>query len=316
MHGLKLLSGTSNPQLSREISTLLDVDLTPTNVRRFSDGELYCEFAENIRGEDVYIVQSTCTPVNDNIMELLIMLDAARRASAGSVTAVIPYYGYGRQDRKVTPRSPITAKLVADILATAGANRVIAMDLHASQIQAFFNVPFDHLYALPVLNEDMKARFGNKEVVIVSPDAGGVERARAYAKHLDNAKIAIIDKRRPEANVAEIMHIIGDVKGKIAVLLDDMIDTAGTITNAASALQREGATEVYAYCTHPVLSGKAVERLKASPLKAVICSNTIPLSPEAKAIGKIEQLSVAMLLAKAISRIHKGESLSALFSVT
>jgi ribose-phosphate pyrophosphokinase len=310
----RLFSGNSNPALAEAVAAVLEKQLSEARVGRFSDGEILVEIGENVRGLDAYIIQSTCTDANQNLMELLIMIDALKRASAGAITAVIPYYGYARQDRKVAPRVPITAKLVADLLVAAGATRVVSMDMHAGQIQGFFNIPFDHLYAAPVLLEHMKKRFDGKgeEVVVVSPDAGGVERARAYSKRL-GAQLGIVDKRRPKANVAEVLNVIGDVKGRVTVLLDDMIDTAGTLTQAANALVDEGAARVYAYATHAVLSGPAVERINKSPIEEVVVTDTIPLSAAAAACPKIRQLSVARLLGEAIKRIHQADSLSSLF---
>ena len=309
----KVFSGTSNPALAKDICAYLERPLSRAEVGRFSDGEVAVEIGENARGVDCYVVQSTCTPSSDNLMELLIMVDALKRASAGSIAAVIPYYGYARQDRKVAPRTPITAKLVADLLTAAGANRVLSMDMHAGQIQGFFNIPFDHLYAAPVLLDTMKKRFPDSEkVVVVSPDAGGVERARAYSKRL-GAPLAIVDKRRTKPNVAEVMHLIGDVGGKDAILLDDMIDTAGTLTHAAAALMEKGARSVVAYATHPVFSGPAIKRLNDSAIQEVVVTDTIPLSAEAAQSPKIKQLSVAKLFGEAIRRIHSADSLSSLF---
>ncbi len=273
--------------------------------------EIAIEIGENVRGVDVYLLQSTCTPVNDSLIEMLIMADALRRASAASITAVMPYYGYARQDRKVAGRTPITAKLVADLIATAGIDRVVTVDLHAGQIQGFFNIPVDNLFAMPVLLDQLRA-MPLQDAVMVSPDAGGVERARAYAKRL-NASLAIIDKRRERANVSEVMHIIGDVKGKDCVLLDDMIDTAGTLTNAARALHAEGARKIYAAATHAVLSGPAVNRIVDSPLTEVIVTDTIPLRDEAKACSKFRVATVSRLLAEAVRRIHNSDSISSLF---
>jgi len=309
-----LFAGNSNRKLAQAVAEVLERPLSNAKVGRFSDGEIQVEISENVRGMDCYIIQSTCTDANQNLMELLIMIDALKRASAGSITAVMPYYGYARQDRKVAPRVPITAKLVADLIVAAGATRVVSMDMHAGQIQGFFNIPFDHLYAAPILLEHMKRRFDGKteEVVVVSPDAGGVERARAYSKRL-GAGLGIVDKRRVKANVAEVMNVIGDVQGKVTVLLDDMIDTAGTLTQAANALVDEGAAKVYAYATHAVLSGPAVERITKSPIEEVVVTDTIPLSPEAAACPKIRQLGVARLLGEAIKRIHQADSLSSLF---
>jgi ribose-phosphate pyrophosphokinase len=309
-----LFAGNSNRKLAQAVAEVLERPLSNAKVNRFSDGEIQVEISENVRGMDCYIIQSTCTDANQNLMELLIMIDALKRASAGSITAVMPYYGYARQDRKVAPRVPITAKLVADLIVAAGATRVVSMDMHAGQIQGFFNIPFDHLYAAPILLEHMKRRFDGKteEVVVVSPDAGGVERARAYSKRL-GAGLGIVDKRRVKANVAEVMNVIGDVQGKVTVILDDMIDTAGTLTQAANALVDKGAAKVYAYATHAVLSGPAVERITKSPIEEVVVTDTIPLSPEAAACSKIRQLGVARLLGEAIKRIHQADSLSSLF---
>jgi ribose-phosphate pyrophosphokinase len=309
---MKLISGTANPELAQKISEYLATPLVQTKITRFSDGEIFVEIKENVRGADVFIIQPTCPPVNENLVELLIMIDAARRASARRITAVIPYYGYARQDRKTAPRTPITAKLVANVIVVAGARRVLTMDLHAGQIQGFFDIPVDHLYAMPVFLEYLKDKFRGEEIVIVSPDAGGVERAREYAKRL-NATMAIVDKRRPRPNESEVMNIIGDVKDKIAVIIDDMIDTAGTICKAASAIMDRGAKEVYAVATHPVLSGPAVERLAQSPIKEVVVSDTIPLREEAQRLDKIKVLSVSKLLGEAIRRIHTDDSISSLF---
>jgi len=312
LNHMKLISGTANPELAQKISEYLATPLVQTKITRFSDGEIFVEIKENVRGADVFIIQPTCPPVNENLVELLIMIDAARRASARRITAVIPYYGYARQDRKTAPRTPITAKLVANVIVVAGARRVLTMDLHAGQIQGFFDIPVDHLYAMPVFLEYLKAKFRVEEIVIVSPDAGGVERAREYAKRL-NATMAIVDKRRPRPNESEVMNIIGDVKDKIAVIIDDMIDTAGTICKAASAIMERGAKEVYAVATHPVLSVPAVERLAQSPIKEVIVSDTIPLREEAQRVDKIKVLSVSKLLGEAIRRIHTDDSISSLF---
>lgn len=310
---IKIFAGTSNPDLASKIVELLDVPLGTMRSMRFSDGEMYIEVGENVRNADVYIVQSTCTPANENLMELLIIIDCLKRASAKNICAVIPYYGYARQDRKVAPRTPITSKLVADLLSAAGATRVLSVDLHAGQIQGFFDIPCDHLFAKPILLGHMLNEFSNPdEAVMVSPDAGGVERARSYAKRLGTG-LAIIDKRRPKANIAKIMNIVGEVEGLDAILLDDMVDTAGTLTEAARALKDKGARRVLAYSTHPVLSGPAIERLIESPIEKLIVTDTIPLGDEAKACGKIEVLSIAPLLAKALRRIHVGESVSSLF---
>ena len=308
---LKIFAGNSNIPLAEDICQHFGVPLGKSEVKSFSDGEICVEIQESVRGMEVYVIQSICNPGNKNLMELLIMLDALKRASAHAITAVIPYYGYARQDRKVAPRTPITAKLIADLITVAGATRALCMDLHAGQIQGFFNIPVDNLYATPVLLEYIQKHYKDN-TVIVSPDAGGVERARAFAKRLQT-NFAMIDKRRPAPNVAEIMNIIGDVSGKICILLDDMIDTAGTITQAADALMKRGAREVYACCTHPVLSGPAIDSLKKSPLKEVIVTNTIPLSDEARGLSKIKSLTVAPLLGEAIKRIHCGESVSSLF---
>ena len=308
-----IFAGNANPPLANAIAQYLELPIGRAKLSRFSDGEVFAEVQENVRGVDVYIVQPTCAPVNDNLMELLVMADALKRASAGSISAVMPYYGYARQDRKVAPRTPITAKLVADLITSAGVDRVVAVDLHSGQIQGFFNKPFDHLYAMPVFLEFLSAKFaGGEAPVFVSPDAGGVERTRAYAKRI-GADLAIIDKRRERANVSEVMHIIGDVEGRVCVLLDDMIDTAGTLTNGAQALVKAGARSVMAAATHAVLSGPAVERIKASPLVQVVVTDTVPLRPDAVATGKFHVLSVAGLLGEAIKRIHNGDSVSSLF---
>ncbi len=308
-----LFSGNANPELAAAIGQYLETPIGKCRVMRFSDGESFVEIGENVRGVDAFVVQSTCTPTNDNVMELLIMVDALRRASAGSITAVIPYYGYGRQDRKVAPRTPITSKLVADLIQTAGVGRVVSVDLHAGQIQGFFNIPFDHLYAMPVFLDDyLKKRF-DASAVFVSPDAGGVERTRAYSKRLD-ASLAIVDKRRERANVSEVVNLIGDIKGKDCIIIDDMIDTAGTLCNAAQAVMREGARRVVAVASHGVLSGPAAERIAASPLEEVVVSNSIPPSAAVKACGKIKQISMARLLGEAIKRIHSSDSVSSLFS--
>jgi len=311
---LVIFSGNSNKPLVKDICAYLKVPVGRCEVGNFSDGETQIEIAENVRGRDVFLVQSTSTPVNDHLMELLIMIDAARRASAESITAVVPYFGYARQDRKVAPRTPITARLVADLITSAGADRFVSMDLHAGQIQGFFDMPSDHLYASPILLEDMKRKYGARpdEVVVVSPDAGGVERARAFAKRL-GATIAIVDKRRPKANVAEVMQIVGDVRGNTAILLDDMIDTAGTLSLGGKALSDSGARKIVAYAVHPVLSGPAIERLQSSPIEEVVVTNTIPLRENAMACKKITQLSVAKIFGEAIHRIHSGDSLSSLF---
>lgn len=308
-----LLSGNANPELAQAIAAYLEAPLGKVKVQRFSDGETFCEIVENVRGVDAFVVQPTSSPVNDHVMELLIMVDALRRASAATITAVIPYYGYARQDRKVAPRTPITSKLVADLIQAAGVDRVVSIDLHAGQIQGFFNIPFDHLYGMPVMLDDYLKKNFDSSAVVVSPDAGGVERARAYSKRL-NASLAIIDKRRERANVSEVMHLIGDVRGKECIIVDDMIDTAGTLVGAAKALVDHGATKVVACATHGVLSGAAISRITDSPLAEVVVSDTIPLSPEAKACPKIKQVTMARLLGEAIKRIHMSDSISSLFA--
>lgn len=308
-----LLSGTSNPELSQRISRHLNKPLADRDIRRFADGEIFVEIQENVRGRACYVIQSTCRPVNDTLMELLITIDALKRASAKEINIVAPYFGYARQDRKVLPRTPISAKLTADLLAAAGATRVLSMDLHAGQIQGFFNIPFDNLFATPVLLSYVQERILPRgEVVVVSPDAGGMERARSLGKRI-NAQIAMIDKRRVAPNVAKAMNIVGDVKGKIAVILDDMIDTAGTLTEAANAVRDQGAVEVFAVASHGVLSGSAIERIQSSALSEVAVTNTIPMSDEARACKKLTQLDVAPLFAEAINRIHHYDSVSNLF---
>ena len=306
-----IFSGRSNRKLSRKICDFLEMPLGSAKLSNFSDGEIQIEIDENVRMKDVFIIQSTCRPVNDNLVELLLMSDALKRASASRITAVIPYYGYARQDKKVSPRVPISAKLVADMITMAGVNRLITVDLHAGQIQGFFNIPVDNLFAAPVLLKYMKKNFSD-DIILVSPDAGGVERARAFAKRLDS-ELAIIDKRRPAPNEAKAMAVIGDVKGKTAIILDDMTDTAGTLTEAASVLIQSGAREVHACCTHPVLSGPALERIEKSPLKSVIVTDTIPLTPQAAASDKIKVLSISKLVGKAIKRIYRGDSVASLF---
>jgi ribose-phosphate pyrophosphokinase len=309
---IRVFTGNSNPALAQKICECLHVPLGAARVRTFSDGEIMIEITENVRGRDVYMVQSTCAPTNNNLMELLIMTDALKRASAATITAVIPYYGYARQDRKAAPRTPITAKLVADLITTAGVDRVVTIDLHAGQIQGFFNIPVDNLYAAPVILEYLKTRFKGEDVVMVSPDAGGTERARAFAKRLE-CTLAVIDKRRTGPNVAEVMHLIGDVRGKIAIILDDMIDTAGTLTQAAKALKENGASAIYACATHGVLSGPAIERINNSDIEEIVLTDTIPLGDKGQQTGKVRMLSVADLLAEAIRRIHEDESVSSLF---
>jgi len=306
-----IFSGNSNPELSKKICDYIGVPLGGEKVKRFSDGEILIEIDENVRQKDVFIIQSTCAPVNENLVELLLMIDAMKRASATRITAVIPYYGYSRQDKKVAPRVPISAKLVADLLTVAGATRIITMDLHAGQIQGFFNIPVDNLFAAAVLIGHIKENFG-KDIVIVSPDAGGVERARAFAKRLD-AQLAIIDKRRDAPNQAKAMAVIGDVTDKTVVILDDMVDTAGTLTEAAGALLEKGAKEIHASCAHAVLSGPAIPRIEASVLKTLIVTDTIPLNSNAQACDKIKMLSIADLVGEAIIRSHKGDSVTSLF---
>jgi ribose-phosphate pyrophosphokinase len=308
---MKVFGGTSNPELTSEVCDYLGIPPGKILAKTFSDGETQVEIHENIRGMDVFVLQSTCSPVNDNIMQLLIIMDALRRSSAKRITAVIPYYGYGRQDRKVKPRVPISAKLVADLITTAGADRVVSMDLHAGQIQGYFNIPVDNLFAAPLLLKYIRTHFDDN-LVIVSPDAGGTERARAFAKRL-GASLAIIDKRRDAPNVAELMNIIGDVEGKTAIILDDMVDTAGTLTQAAAALIDRNAAKVYACCTHPVLSGPAVDRIEASPLVHLVVTNTIPLSERASKSERISVLSVSQLLGETIKRIYNSDSVSTLF---
>ena len=310
MQRMKLFHGNSNRDLAQSVAKYLGVPPGRARVERFSDAEIQVEIEENVRGLDCFVLQSTCAPANRHLMELLIMVDALRRSSAKRITAVIPYYGYARQDRKVAPRVPITAKLVADLIAVAGTDRVLCIDLHAGQIQGFFNIPVDNLYATPVLLPAIQS-FG-KNTCIISPDAGGVERARAYAKRLD-AKLAIIDKRREKANVAQIMHIIGDVEGLECVIVDDMVDTAGTLTEAARALHEAGARGVYAAITHPVLSGPAIERIEKSALQSLVVTDTIPLHDAAKACGKIKVVSIANLVGESIRRITNEESVSSLF---
>lgn len=308
---IRIFSGNSNPQLAARICDNLGVSIGKASVTTFSDGETRVEINENVRGMDVFIIQSTCTPVNVTCMELLIMIDAMKRASAERITAVIPYYGYARQDRKVAPRAPISAKLIADLITTAGATRVLSMDLHAGQIQGFFNIPVDNLFATPVLLDYIRKNY-HDDFVIVSPDTGGVERARAFAKRLDTT-IAIIDKRREGPNESQVMNIIGNVKGKKVIVLDDMIDTAGTIVQAASALKKEGATEIFACCTHAVLSGPAIDRIQESDIKELIVTDTIPLHDGAKTCERIKILSVAGLLSEAVRRIYYNDSISSLF---
>lgn len=311
MHSLVVFSGNSNPELAKSVCRHIGIRLGEATIKTFSDGEIQIEISENVRDKDVFVLQSTCAPVNDHLVELLMMLDAFKRASAKRISAVIPYYGYARQDKKVAPRVPISAKLVADLLTVAGADRVITIDLHAGQIQGFFNIPVDNLFAAPVLLEHIKRELVN-DTVIVSPDAGGVERARAFAKRLDS-QLAIIDKRREAPNMAEAMNVVGNVEGKTAVILDDMVDTAGTLTQAAKALKEHGAAEVDACCAHAVLSGSAVDRINESEIKTLVVTDTNPLSEKAKACKKIRVLSISKLLGEAIHRCHTGSSVSSLF---
>lgn len=308
---IRVFSGNANIALAKKICEKLGVPLGKANVTTFSDGETRVEIDENVRGMDVFIIQSTCSPVNVTLMELLIMIDAMKRASADRITAVVPYYGYARQDRKVAPRAPISAKLVADLITTAGANRVLSTDLHAGQIQGFFNIPVDNLFATPVLIDYMK-KYYDDNTVVVSPDTGGVERARAFGKRL-GASLAIIDKRREGPNEAQVMNIIGNIKGKRVIILDDMIDTAGTVVQAANALKEAGALEVSVCCSHPVLSGPALDRLEASSLKEIIVTDTIPLSERAANFQRIKVLSVSGLLSEAVRRIYYNDSVSSLF---
>ena len=308
---LLLFSGNANPELAKEIAGHLDMEVGNSMVRQFADGEIYLQIQENVRGGDVFVIQPTCTPVERNLMELLLMLDALKRASAERITAVLPYYGYARQDRKDKPRVPISARLVAALLETAGADRVLTLDLHAAQIQGFFDIPVDHLFASPVMIEYFKAQ-NVSGITVVSPDAGGVERARAFAKRL-SAPLAIIDKRREEANVAEVMNVVGEVKGRHCLLVDDLIDTAGTLVKGAEALLEKGALSVSACATHAVLSGPAIERIEASCLKEVVVTNSIPLSEAGKKSSRIRQLSIANLMADAIRSIHEETSVSVLF---
>ncbi len=308
-----VFSGNANPELSLAIAARLNLQLGKAAIGRFSDGEIQVEVVDSVRGKDVFIVQPTCQPANDNIMELLVMVDAIRRASAARITAVIPYFGYSRQDRR--PRSvrvPITAKMVADMICAVGVNRVLTVDLHADQIQGFFNIPVDNVYASPILLGDVwRQKYPN--LIVVSPDVGGVVRARALAKRLDDADLAIIDKRRPRPNEAEVMHIIGSVEGRTCVIVDDMVDTAGTLCMAAKALKKYGAKRVVAYCTHPVLSGRAIDNIRASQLDELVVTDTIPLGEEARSSGRIRVLSVAGMLAEAMARIHREESVSSLY---
>jgi ribose-phosphate pyrophosphokinase len=307
----KIFSGTANEPLAEEVCHFLGMPRGQAQVVRFADGEAYVQIQENVRGCDVFVLQPTCRPVDEHLMELLLMIDALKRASARRITAVIPYFGYARQDRKDKPRSPISSKLVADLLTTAGANRALIVDLHTPQLQGFFNIPVDHLFASPVLVDHFR-KLSLPNLTVVSPDAGGVERARFFAKKVD-AALAIVDKRRVEMNVAEIMHVIGDVNGRTCLIIDDLIDTAGTLVKTAEALLEKGATEVYAACTHPVLSGPAVERICRSPIKEIVVTDSVPLSEAARALSKIKVLSVSDLLARGIRSIHEETSISELF---
>jgi ribose-phosphate pyrophosphokinase len=310
---MKLMTGNSNLPLARAISDYLEVPLTEALVRRFADEEIFVEIMENVRGEDVFVVQSTSYPVNDNLMELLIMIDALKRASAKRITAVLPYFGYARQDRKPGPRTPISAKLVANLVTTAGADRVLSVDLHAGQIQGFFDIPTDNLFAAPVMSQDIRARFGEKNLMVVSPDVGGVVRARALSKRLDNAPLAIVDKRRERAGESEVMNIIGDVEGRFCVLIDDIVDSAGTLCNAAAALKEAGAEDVVAYVTHGVLSGGAVARVEGSALHELVITDSIGNHDTIRDAGKIRHLTIAPLLAEAMRRISDEASVSSLF---
>lgn len=314
MPDIKLFAGNSNPALAEKVSQHLNIPLGKATVGRFSDGEILVEILENVRGRDVFILQSTCSPANDNLMELVIMADAMRRASAANLTAIIPYYGYARQDRRIrSARVPISAKVVADILTSAGFSRVITVDLHAEQIQGFFNIPVDNVYSTAVMLEDLREK-NYPAPLVVSPDVGGVVRARAFAKRLKDSDLAIIDKRRPKPNSAKVMHVIGDVEGRHCILVDDMIDTAGTLCQAAKALKEHGAKNIVAYGTHPVLSGQAISNIEASDLDEVVVADTIPLSPAAQNCRKIRQLSLAGLIAETIYRINHKESVSSMFA--
>ncbi len=310
---MKLITGNSNIQLAQSIADYCDIPLTKASVRRFADEEVFVEIHENVRGEDVFVIQSTSYPANDNLMELLIICDALRRASAKRITAVLPYFGYARQDRKPGPRTPISAKLVANLITTAGANRVLSIDLHAGQIQGFFDIPTDNLFGAPVVSADIQARFGDRNIMVVSPDVGGVVRARALAKRLDNAPLAIVDKRRERAGESEVMNIIGDVEGRFCILIDDIVDSAGTLCNAAAALKAAGAEDVVAYCTHGVLSGGAVARVEGSALLELVVTDSIGTPDTAAAAKKIRHLTIAPLLGEAIKRIADESSVSSLF---
>ena len=310
---MMVFSGNSNPELARKVADRLYLGLGSAKVGKFSDGEITVELNENVRGKDVFVLQSTCEPTNDNLMELLLIIDSLRRASAARITAVVPYFGYARQDRRVrSARVPISAKVVADMMVSVGVDRVLTVDLHAEQIQGFFTCPVDNVYASPVLNAGIE-QANYDDVIVVSPDIGGVVRARAIAKQLDDAELAIVDKRRPRANESEVMNLIGDVEGRTALLVDDMVDTAGTLCSAATALKERGAIKVVAYCTHAVLSGKALENIRGSSLDELVVTDTIPLSAEAKSISNIRQLTISDLLAESIRRVSNEESISALF---
>ena len=311
MNGISIFTGNSNPGLAQDISDYIAKPLGSAKLNRFSDGEIQVEIHENVRRQEVFVLQSTCAPVNENLFELLLMIDALKRSSASRITAVIPYFGYARQDKKVAPRVPISAKLVADLLTSTGVHRIITLDLHAAQIQGFFNIPVDNLYAAPVMLDHIKTNF-TSNLVVVSPDAGGVERARAFAKRL-NASLAIVDKRRSAPNKAKAMAIIGEVKDKTAIVLDDMVDTAGTLTEAAGVIKSNGADAVHACCTHPVLSGPAVDRIGNSELDSLLVTDTIPLSDQARACDKIKILSIANLVGEAIIRSYRGDSVNSLF---
>lgn len=313
MRRIVLVSGTSNKNLSSKISDFLDVPLVDPQVKKFANGEIFCEIEKNVRGADVFLIQTLSAPVNDNLMELLIMIDALKRASAHSITAVVPHYGYARQDRKASPRTPITAKLIADMITAAGASRVVTMDLHAGQIQGFFNIPFDNIFASPVILDYIKKNIDQENLVLVSPDAGGVERVRWYAKRL-NKEIAMIDKRRTGINVAKAMNIVGEVEGKDVIIIDDMIDTAGTLVEAARTLQEKGAKKIYAFATHGIFSDPAAKRISESDhLEAVIVTDTVPLNDQCKKVDKIKVLSTAEILSKAIHRTFNHDSVSSLF---
>jgi len=310
---MKILTGNSNPDLAKAITSYLDIAITDASVRRFADEEVFVEIHENVRGEDVFVIQSTSAPANDNLLELLICIDALKRASAKRITAVIPYFGYARQDRKPGPRTPISAKLVANLITVAGASRVLSVDLHAGQIQGFFDIPTDNLYAAPVMSEDIKARYPGKNLMVVSPDVGGVVRARAISKRLDNAPLAIVDKRRERPGESEVMNIIGDVRGRFCVLVDDIVDSAGTLCNAAGALMQAGAEGVVAYVTHGVLSGGAVARVDGSALTELVITDSIGATDSVKAAQKIRRLSIAPLIGEAMRRIADESSVSSLF---